>query len=283
MTTSYIVIQYTPDPATGERLNVGIAAWSADNVSCRFTNNWRRLRTVAPASDLTYLQEFVEHFTGVVRRSNACSAPEAASGTYFQEKMISSFHENWASKIHFTEPRGSLRDPDTTISRLSKLFVSIISDDRVRRRTRSTAISLTVRALRSAVAHRLSKPDIQNYIMIRPDVPGQLENHILDVGLKNGKLISGVHALSFESQDAIHLEREVESTAYVLNDVMKATSPIEVSVFALPPTVTTEGAFKRAEKLFRAMKVPLIEEGSLEKWAAQQAEELAIHVERVGV
>ena len=46
MTSYYSVVQYVPNPMSGERVNVGVIAFDGHAVRTRFLRNWTRARRV---------------------------------------------------------------------------------------------------------------------------------------------------------------------------------------------------------------------------------------------
>ena len=271
MRSQFSVLQYTPDPVAGERINIGVVVWDEEKALCRCTNNWRRLRPILGDS-LESVQEFASHL------SVATQNWRPTSGGGFYETIVARFVGNWASNIQFTEPRSSIKLAPAALNDIASTFISIVSNVRDHRRTRSTAVSLAVRALRNAVSDRISEEVSLTSVVLRPIVTGALEKHMIDAALKNGELISGFHALSFETSEPSRLQKDVEATAWIVEDIRKTNDALRLSVFALPPTEITERAYTRATHLFQAMKVPLISEADLPRWAAKQADQLADHL-----
>ena len=44
MPSRYTLIQYRPDPASDERLNIGVIAWDADGAHVVFVESWEHVR-----------------------------------------------------------------------------------------------------------------------------------------------------------------------------------------------------------------------------------------------
>lgn len=274
MNSRYSVLQYTPDPVTGERVNIGVVAWDQERAVCRCTNNWRRLRPIL-GENLAFVRGFA---ADLETRAKGWSPDVEAD---FFDALVTKFLGNWTSSIQITEPRGSIKGAAATVANVAPIFLSILTHEREHRRTRSTAVSMAVQALRRAVTTRISQEASEKAVVLRPIVNGALEHHTIDVAVRNGKILSGVHALSFETADPNRLEKDVEATAWIVDDIHKSDAALRISVFALPPTEATRDAYARADRIFKAMRVPLIAEGDLGNWAARQADELAQHIGRL--
>lgn len=102
----FSVIQYFPNPVSGERMNVGVLAFDEDQVQVRFLSNWDRARYFGRGEDIALLKEF------------ACRMEEASqAGLLFpgdvpsstpRHKRLLGVTDHWINSIQLTEPRGSL-------------------------------------------------------------------------------------------------------------------------------------------------------------------------------
>lgn len=60
---------------------------------------------------------------------------------------------------------------------------------------------------------------------------GLVETHRLDVIIGNGKPLAAVQALSFEGGDTWALQRDVDSTAWLIEDVKRRHKILPIGVF----------------------------------------------------
>src|SRR5579859_2945783 len=58
MPSFYSLIQYAPNPVSGEAVNFGIVTFGEGGVRCRFVQDWRRVRNFAGGKDIRALQLF---------------------------------------------------------------------------------------------------------------------------------------------------------------------------------------------------------------------------------
>jgi hypothetical protein len=106
---------------------------------------------------------------------------------------------------------------------------------------------------------------------------GHLESHVFDAIIGNGKPLAAVQALSFEGGDTPTLEREVDATAWLVEDVKRKHKALPVAVFLLLPKGSSK-TFERARRLFPPLKSDLVPEPEMEQWARRQAETLAAQI-----
>ena len=59
MPSNYAIVQYRPDPASDERLNIGVIAWDADGAHAVFVDTWERVRSFG-GCDIGFLREFAQ-------------------------------------------------------------------------------------------------------------------------------------------------------------------------------------------------------------------------------
>jgi hypothetical protein len=101
---------------------------------------------------------------------------------------------------------------------------------------------------------------------------GKLGEHVFDVVLANEKPLAAVDAISFEVRSKVNLQREVDATAWALDDVRRLDKDMPLAVFVLPPTnAEAEQVYRAAFKTFKALGAKVIEdEPALARWAARQ-------------
>ena len=270
MTCQYSVLQFTPDPVAGELLNIGIVAWNADSAACKITNNWRRIRAIA-GEKLESIQSYADQLASLANSWGPLS------GDSFQENIVSRVSVGAYAGFRLTPPRASVKTPRDVVSAVSHVFLSIVDADRERRRTRATAIAIATRALKVAVVSKFVDETYLNHLVLRESVEGKFERHKVDLALRNGKVVSGSYAFSFESSDLGRIQKEVDATAWAIEDIRRGNSDVRLSVLTLPPTPLATSAYDRAVRLFAAMHVPVVTEAALSGWATSEVNELSRH------
>lgn len=106
MATQYRLIQYTPDPAAEERINIGVVAYEHPKVFLKLTKNWKR----------------VERFCGP-------NPPNRDTLLWFLETRDEDRLKDYViegtscSHICFSSLKTSVDDIDTTMIRAMERFV----------------------------------------------------------------------------------------------------------------------------------------------------------------
>lgn len=119
MSSRYSLIQYVPSPIADERINIGVVSIGIDAVGlvyARFLKDWSRVEAFG-MEDISFLKEFA-----VRLESEAADIRQSPEDTHEYYKMrISEILEQrqWANSIQFTEFRGSLEDPETTLETIA--------------------------------------------------------------------------------------------------------------------------------------------------------------------
>lgn len=214
----YTVVQYVPRPVAGERVNLGLIAYAGDKVVYAFRDDFNRAR-VFGAEDVTYLKEVVEELKGAI------DAGEADAGVV--ERLV---HE-WNGSVQFTAPRASLRDPEELLGEIQPLFlVGWVSRPR-NYRDRRAAVTLALRTLRGVLSE-----ESRSVVKRGVSVVGEFDEHKFDVGAVNGRVVFAAQGISFEMPERkVELIREIDATAWMIDDVRRVQPELSISVIALPP------------------------------------------------
>src|ERR1700730_13403942 len=234
MPAHFTIVQYVPDPTADERINVGVIAWDKDRVRCQFLADWRRVRAFG-AGDIAFVRDFAATLSS--RTSAQGSLPLDEKGQIDAgrlEKMVG----NWRHAIQFTDPRGSLKDPNSLLAEVAPIFLREPRASHERGRSRRSAAVLAAKVITDAVRKELNSDP--THLVKRDEVlSGRLDKHRFDVVLKNGKAVAAVHALSFEIGEGDYLEREIQATAWTLDDVRQKNANLPLAVFVLRPSGST--------------------------------------------
>jgi Protein of unknown function (DUF3037) len=272
MTAKYTVVQYVPDPTADERINFGVITWDARHVRSRFVAHWSRIRSFG-GEDVSFLRDFARGITELT--SPQMPLPEIG-GDKLDLSGLKKMIGEWSYSIQFTEPRGSLRDPQTLLEEAASVFLRP-SEPRVRRgRSRRHAATLAYKFLLEAVKQQA--PDCaENLVRPNKTLQGKLDEHRLDVVLANGKLLAALNALSFEISESEHLEREIQVTAWTIDDVRKLHRKLPLAIYMLPPLENdVSGSYTRATRLFKSLDADVVtSERAMKAWAKERTQSLA--------
>jgi hypothetical protein len=271
MVARYTVVQYVPDPAAGERINIGVMAWDESGVHARFITDWRRVRAFHGA-DVPFLRELTK--TRAERTSIEPPLPLHREQT-ITAAIIENMVGKWSHEVQFTDPRGSLKHAGELLNELAPVFLHENKRRTLRGRTRRAAAGIAVRAISAAVNAEVPKA-ASNLVKRDEILSGRFDRHRFDVVLKNGKPLAALHALSFEVGEGEYLEREVDATAWTIDDVRKKFTHLPLAVLILQPTRATHRAkFRKAQRLFRELQADVLTESNMPVWARHQAREIA--------
>jgi hypothetical protein len=127
---------------------------------------------------------------------------------------------------------------------------------RRRARSRLTAARIAADLLLRAVQERVPN-SAKDLVDKNGQLTGQLESHRVDVVLGNGRPLAAVQALSFEGADTLALQRDVDATAWLVEDMKRKHKALPMAVFLLPPR-TEAKTYLRAKRLFPRLKSDLV-------------------------
>jgi hypothetical protein len=281
MPSQYTLIQYRPDPTSDERLNIGVIAWDAAGAHVVFVESWERVRLFG-GQDVAFLREFAESIQGRL--------PEALEPVVDEltEELIGRWIGEASHNVQLTPARGAPEDAKELISSLATRFLYSAPEKPKpkpradRARNRRTAASHAYRAIKAAV--RSKTPKGATVVGLRRALEGQFGEHLFDVVLANGKPLAAVEAISFEVRSKANLQREVDATAWALDDVRRLDKDMPLAVFVLPPTnAEAEQVFRAASKTFKALGAQVMQdELAMGRWARRQVgrqKETATHAQ----
>lgn len=265
MPSNYTVIQYVPDPVSGERVNVGVIAFSEVRILSKFLDKWGRVSRFAE-QEIGFLQDFADDIRNMT--SDQLEPEQLVGEGRLKEQQLREMVDSWMNSIQFTEFKASLLPVDELLEEAAQRY---LREPKIQERARGrrTAAKLAAASVQAAleeeigeVARELTKRNA----LLR----GRVEEHKLDVVVQNGQPFFGAHGLSFEVRESLQLDRLVDSTAWSIDDIRQRDDEIPLAVFALPPKGDSE-AFARAGHIFEELGAPLIAEGGLQDWVVDQA------------
>lgn len=265
MPSRYSLIQYRPDPASDDRLNIGVIAWDADGAHVVFVESWEHVRLFS-GQDVAFLREFAQ---SVQNRLPDEMAPIVEELT---EELVQRWIGDLANGVQLTPVAGAPEGAEKLVSSLAARFL-YSPPPKPKRRGRRLAASHAYRAIKSALQPK-KKPNGTG-LLVRSHRPleGKLGEHVFDVVLANDKPVAAVDAISFETRSKATLQRDVDATAWALDDVRRLDEDMPLAVFVLPPTnPEAEQVFRAASKTFKALGAAVMkDELAIGRWARRQA------------
>jgi hypothetical protein len=253
----YTVAQYVPDAVTDERVNIGVIAFDEHSIRPAFLRRWRRVSQFAgPLDVVPALRELAESFT------DAASSESPWGAGPLTVDRITALTADWTHSVQFTVPRASTLDVDALIADIAP---RLLVEPRARKRQfrdKRVAVTLAKRSLERALKGR---PAANLALLTAADLDGDLAHHRFDLALANGRVKLAAQGLSFEGNPP-HLQREVDATAWAIDDIRKRDAEVQLSVIALPPRSQSK-TYTSAKRIFEGLDAEVVEESAADLWA----------------
>jgi Protein of unknown function (DUF3037) len=274
----YSIVQVVPDPARGERLNVGALAWDpeTDSGSARFASYGRRLRALGVAN-LSAVDEFRDWL------SDALVAPtdrlffagtRAADSRWNLEAMQAA--TQWGGIIQLSDVRPARANSATELA--NTVYERAVHVGRARRPAPSTQKAAQKAEVREAVADELRRAIYRRFpqatglahpisVETRVRVPGKKKPHQFDVAIVNGSVAGAMITPNFENRKTAEVVRDLEAATWGVIDVRDAERGVRFAVAS--PAPTTDDQVREAfDVLVAEGASPFIGDPSLwGKWA----------------
>jgi hypothetical protein len=247
MASHYTVLQYVPNALTGERANVGIIAFDDTRVVCRTLHNWRRVSSFG-GSDVHAVRELVEEFT---RRD-------------LSPTDVTRALETWTSSLRLSAPRASVAPVDRLLEQMAEVMLVDV-EPKQRLNTKLTVMRNGRVALERAVDTKVQRADLT--VESRLPVDGYRVSHDVDLAVQNGRVLLVAQAVSFARSTSQSIQRDVDATAWILEDLGSSATPPHLAVLVAPPTHGNKSAYDAGLKLFRELKAEVVPQNTIGSWA----------------
>jgi len=265
MPSRYSVVQYAPDPFSGERVNIGVFVFGEGKFLSEFLDSWERVECFAAGADTRFLRDFAATVQdadpeqlGLVPQEGFASLTEADF-----RKIAAS----WANAIQFTPPRASLDNPEQLLADITPLFLRQGSARRrpaFTPRSRRTAARIAAEGLDNAVRRAGFDVDVRR----RAWLNGRVERYEFDALAENGTPFIVTHGLSFELADEGEVIRNVDALGLAVRDVRDAFPDLDIGIVGLRrPSDEERAPFLRALHLFGAFGARVLAEPDINAWA----------------
>jgi len=110
----------------------------------------------------------------------------------------------------------------------------------------------------------------QSFYAKSPALQGALQIHQFDAGIANGRTYIAARGLSFEGPATRDASKEVEATAWAIDDIRQTASPPKLAVIALPPRRSSK-LFDEANHVFTSLGTEVVPEDEAHDWAVANA------------
>jgi hypothetical protein len=270
MSALFTIVQYVPDSLADERMNFGVIVVEGGQIEGRFLRQWNRVRTFG-GEDVSFLRDFADRVNQWTPEHP--ELPGLAAGARLDEKGLQDIVGRWHNSIQFTPLKASLSSRDDLLVQLSARYLRHAPRKRTGYRDRRKAAQIAFQELEDAFLPVLGA-DSNAKISRNALIPGKLDEHHFDVSVENGRPYLAVHGLSFEGPHSKDLEKEIDATAWSIDDVKTADKNLDLAVVVLPPKSSKSKTFLRAVRVFEGLKAEVVEEPDAESWAQERARKL---------
>lgn len=277
MVTRYSVIQFSPNAVSGERINIGVIAYTESESKVAFLSNWRRVR-VFSGGEVEFLKEFADEMKALV--SKQLPLPAFPGPANIESPSLVDAAASWQNSITFTPPRASVRDVQDLIPRLSKEFLTQPSTRDREYRDRRSAASIAKSSLHKALEEREGKENVDKYLHSQREVLGKFGPHVFDAVVANGTPRIAAQGISFELPAASQLDQLVDAVAFQVFDVMEANPKLHIAILALPPIARagshSRNAFSRATRTYKGLRAEVVLEQDADEWARSRLSHISL-------
>lgn len=262
MITKYSVVRYLPHPLSGEMINIGVVAWSDNQIEAQFVKNWARARAFG-REDVSFLRDFVEQVDTAARGQGQLLTGLAA----LDAKQLERIAKDWSNSIQFSEVRTSLRAPKEVIEEVSSIYLPELPHPSQKGRSRHVAAMLAWHSVSQVLIDERG-PDVSELIRKQYGVRGKFDEHLFDVVVANGRPFLAAQGLSFEKSFTRTVQKDVDATAWAIDDVRKLHRSLPMAVLALAPA--SSAPVQKAKKLFQALNADMVSEIQIDQWVRRK-------------
>lgn len=270
MVTKYSVVRYLPNPLSGEMINIGVIAWGEGKIASRFARDWRRAKAFG-REDISFLRDFVEQMeasTGMQQRLLTSEAKPVDA------QQLEQIVKDWGNSIQFSESRTSLRSPDEVIQEVSSIYLPELPHYSQTGRTRRNAGILAWHRV-SQVLIDVGGPHASGLIKREHMIQGKVDEHLFDVVVANGRPFLAAQGLSFEKSFTRTVQKDVDATAWAVDDVRNKHKHLAMGILALTPGGACPPV-DRARKIFHALDADMVTEKQMDGWVKKRIKALRI-------
>jgi hypothetical protein len=182
----------------------------------------------------------------------------------------------WIHSIQFTDPKGSLQDASTLLDEIASRFVVQPATAAYPYRSRATARDLTARSVRLALEARLGAHHSSGLVKKGYPLHGLRSAHHFDVAAANGQPLFAAQTISLDQADQRHVERDVNSAGWALQDVKQLNAAFPTAIVTLFPSGAILAAdqqenLERVRAVSDELSVRLVQEQQIDEWAREMA------------
>jgi hypothetical protein len=210
--SKFSIVQYVPNPTSGERVNVGVVILSpeAKFASVRFDGATRRAQRIAPSgSDLKFLKQLQ---TDLEARMPQARGQQKWLGDIvpLSADELERLYRESGNTIQFSEPLASTADPEELEARLIRTYLPAL---------RSTSRGRSDLAVRRNVKRVMESAGLDNLIQSNYRIRGRHDSYTFDFALVNGTPKKIIETKSLEKDDREATRSDIHATGYRIRDL----------------------------------------------------------------
>ena len=272
MVSRYSVIQYVPNPISGERINIGVLAFDDDTVLVRFLSTWARVNCFGTRNDVSALKDFAGSMK-VSAKSGLLFPGDRKDETPGHQRLLK-VAKGWINSIQFTEPKGSLEPVESLIEDIAQIYLKG-REQRDKPRDRQAAAKVTVSSIRGLLEQRFGNDRAKDLLKTDYQLEGIHKHHKFDAAVANGSPFFAAHGISFEVKTT---EPMMDSLAWMIVDVKKQSPDVPLAVVTLPPKGDTDdrqrlmNLYEKTTHTYEDLGATVLKEQQISVWVAQQLE-----------
>lgn len=251
----YCIARYVPDPIKAEAANFGVFALSDGKAKFHCISDWTRLRKFG-GEQIDFLKEFARW-----------------AGKMDDEKGVRHIAAKWRNSIQLTEPQPSLMEIEQLLVYAAQNFLVETGPAKLGYRRKIDLLRTTQRTILDALNLRVGSV-ARIYLKPHYSMLGQTGRHTFDLGTANGLAYFLTQAISFEIADQREIEKQVDATAWAIEDVGRLNTKPPIGVAILPPKKTggIENMYSNARNVFTDLGAEVLDEEGIRPWAKKMAE-----------
>jgi Protein of unknown function (DUF3037) len=277
MTSRYSVIQYIPNPISGERINIGVLAFDDEAVRVHFLSKWDRVRCFGITEDIPFLRDFAHRMKKAVEHGLLFPG-DKPSDLPKHERLIK-VARNWANSIQITEPCGSLENVDALLDDAVQNYLLEPLPKKIKLRDRQAAGQIATSHIKSLLKQRYGDDRAKELLRTDYTLTGSNMDHKFDVTVANGRPFFAAHGISFEIQTP---EQTVTSLAYMIIDIKASTPNFPLAIVVLPPKNESpdrkrlEAIYRRTTNTYEQYGAKVLQENQVESWVTERLQNVGL-------
>ncbi|CAD5925715.1 hypothetical protein PCC9214_00954 [Planktothrix tepida] len=294
MVSRYSIIQYVPNPIANERINIGVVAFSDQEVRVQFLSNWERVRNFG-MENIDFLTNFAARMKETASRGLMFPGDEESEIP--KHERLTEIVRGWRNSIQFTEPHPSLADVDKLLHDIVEDFLvdphnSLINRDKSYKdiainssipslyksklRDRQQAARVATSSVKEAFKNWLGQENQEQFktlIKQKYELYGKREKFKFDVAVANGNPYLLAQGLSFEINPP---ENSLQALSWSIENVKKCNQDLPIAVITLPPKedspdyLERQNIYEQSTANYLDLGADVLQEDQVPDWIEQK-------------